>query len=235
MRNIGDPAEQLQMADSFLQRLDHPNILRDPNLQWNFDPRTLPRASHPQVTVTRLAVHQQLVQIGIPQIPPGDGSLLREPPGGIYTVLKGSSILTLAKERELDPLARAGAIAGIQEYMDQVINLPDDLKIYSWRQDSMPIGFDNLASRTGYPDVWPSRQRSSGTGCLVVTLKLPCSFQSFQNDRNSRIVTLLFSDVPTDYNGFTGAMRRLVCWTCSCLRGARTASCCCHVTAAQIR
>ena len=55
-----------------------------------------------------------------------------------------------------------------------------------------------------------------------------------QNERNSRIVTLLFSDVPTDYNGFTGAMRRLLCWTCSCLRGARTASCCCHVTAAYV-
>ena len=244
-RTSSDPAEQVRLANSLLLRLSLPNVLVDPDLGWGFsvsgnhvsvDPCSLPNSQRGSLSTAQLSGIRTLnlgnvvalEALGIPQIEPGQGKLLREPSGGgDFCLNRGEGLLSVERQRELRDLAESGHYASLRDYMVDAVMLPSSTEIISFTQESMPTGWaSKIAENPNFP-YW------QGQG-LIVAMKLPSHFKNNRINANMHKVVLLFCNQDVSHNGFTGTMKRFYASWCSCKMGSRTNSLCAHRSGAMI-
>ena len=237
-RSTSSPAEQVRMAQSLLQRLSLPNVLLDPDLDWgptvdgihvSVDPCSLSDFSSVGIRTTQLGNTAELDALGLPQVQPGQGQLLREPSGGgDFCLNRGEGLLSLERQRELRQLAESGQFASLSDYMQEAVLFPTSTEVKTFRQADMPRGW---AAKVAADSSFPAWRGNSGT---VVTLKLPSHFKNNRLAANMHTIVLLFSDQASTHNGFTGIMQHFFASWCSCKMGARTNSLCAHRSGAMI-
>lgn len=236
-RSTSRPVEQVRLAHSLLQRISLPNVLSDPDLNWgptvrgihvSVDPCSVANSPSAGIITTQLGNNSGLEALGLPQIQPGEGQLLREPSGGgDFCLNRGEGLLSLERQRELRQLAESGHYASLSEYMEEAVLLPTSTEVKAFRQANMPRGWAaQISANSNFPP-W----RGSGT---VVTLKIPSHFKNNRLASNMHTVVLFFSDQPATHNGFTGAMQNFFASWCSCKMGSRTNTLCAHRSGAMI-
>ena len=238
-RSTSGPAEQVRLANSLLTRLSTPNVLSDSDLGWGptvdgvhvaVDPCDFSDTQCVGILSTQLGNVADLEALGIPQVQPGEGRLLREPSGGgDFCLNRGEGLLSLERQRELRPLAEAGHYGSPNDYMQDAVTLPTSTEVRSFRQDTMPRGWSARRSTDANFPGW-----SGNGGGVVVTLRLPSHFKNNRLAANMHTIVLFFSDQPSEHNGFTGLMRRFFASWCSCKMGSRTNTLCAHRSAALV-
>ena len=237
LRATSGPAEQTKLAQSLLTRLDLPNVLSDPDLGWGptqqgvhyqVDPCSLPDSQHPGITSTVLNDAAGIADLGIPQVQPGEGRLLREPSGGgDFCLNRGEGLLSLERHRELRDQADDGHYASLTEYMHDAVLLPESTEVRCFIQQDMPRGW---AEKSRASSAFPTWRGS----CKVVSLKLPSHFKNNRLPANMHTVVLLYSEQPSAHNGFTGVMMNFFASWCTCKMGLRTNTLCAHRSGAMI-
>ena len=236
-RATSSPAEQVRLSNSLLARLSTPNVLSDSDLSWgptvggvhlNIDPCSFASYQSVGVISTQLGNVAELEALGIPQLQPGQGRLLREPGGGgDFCLNRGEGLLSLERQRELRPLADAGHYTCPSDFMQDAVTLPSSTEVRVFRQTNMPRGWAvKAAADPNFPAWCPD-----GT---VVTLKLPSHYKNNRQATGMHTVVLLFTDQMSCHNGFTGLMRHFFASWCSCKMGSRTNTSCAHRSAALI-
>jgi len=213
-----DDIDQIPLATSMLKRLSLPNVLCNDKIKWHIDPTKGGISSHKDVKTFTIANKCQELS-NLPLVEPGQGKTLRQPGGGgNFSLNRGEGILTLERQRELSSVL--DDIMSIDRYKVLASTLPQDTLIHYYRQDQKPDGWDNVANCPEWPD----------GGGILLKVKLPSTYQNYREDSNRQRVAMFLSDEPSDHNGFTGTLKRLFAYWCSCKKGWRSNSTCSHVS-----
>ena len=128
------------MADRIVRKVDFPNLLADPRVDWDVTFDMDRRRSSQGRDSFPIGNTAMLRSLGLPVLGPDDGFHLLQLGSGPYSLLRADVAITATRELEL----RAGRndIEDIQEYYLLARGLPESSLVYVQRQEREPQGYD---------------------------------------------------------------------------------------------
>ena len=208
------------MAARIVEKVSHPNMLLDLNIQWTHSPIFTPRLN----TVPRgwqsfrFDDRNSASSLDLPLVTAANGHHLFVLATGSYAITRGQVALTALREWELKAARARGETGSLTNYNTLASQLPQSTPVLYSHQQVRPAGYsEDLHGSWSGPAV-------------VIKCQVPSSHKATTRS-NLRTVTLVISIVDVAINplGLTGPLTRLVSYHCTCLAGAGTNRACAHV------
>ena len=211
---------QIKLSARIVQKVDHPNLLLDSEVEWTRPPIFTPRLNGipPGWEQFRFGDRQAVRALQIPELPICQGQHLLILATGSYLIERGQVALTALREFELKPDRASGNTGSLSNYNQLASQCPQTTRVMYSYQESRPHGYNEDVH-----GIW--------SGPLLI---LKCQFPSThkaQERRNMHTVTLAIStvDIPVNPLNLTGPLTRLVAYHCDCKSGCGTNRACVHL------
>ena len=133
---------QISIAARIVKLVDHPNLLLDQAIVWEFELLFNPRLNQllPGWQQFRADDRARIASLGLPYIPGNEGQHLLLLATGSYTVNRGQVTLTAAREFELKEDRLNGLTGSLEEYNEMASELPKSTLFLYREHSSCPSG-----------------------------------------------------------------------------------------------
>ena len=212
---------QTDVATRLVTKVDQPNLLLDPLVEWTHPPIFTPRLNTRPVGWGQFSFGDREViqQLGLPEVTEAEGQDLYGLATGPYAINRGQVALTATREYELRQSRADGHTGSLADYNELASQLPQHTRVLHSIQSTRPQGYNEAVHGP-----WPGPMQ-------LIKCQIPSSHKSPSNRSNLNTVTLAISTqhVPDNPLLLSGSLSRLFSYHCTCKSGQATNRACGHV------